>query len=177
MLPGASRIAASTVLPSHGKHPTAPWIAAALAVAMWIAGAAPMARATGRDFIDETLVAAGLGGREMGLELGADSRVDGDYRIQGWFTPELEVGITRAWLIEGVTSFVDRGRGLELGTWRAETRYVPFEEPRWPVGLGVSAEYQTELRAARRPFLERIVEARALVTRTSPGSVLATVNW
>ena len=59
--------------------------------------------------------------------------VDGDYRLQGWFTPELEVGITRAWLIEGITSFVDRGRGLELGTWRAETRYVPFEEPRWPI--------------------------------------------
>ena len=50
-------------------------------------------------------------------------------------TPRHRIKDTRlaAWLIEGVTSFVDRGRGLELGTWRAETRYVPFEEPRWPV--------------------------------------------
>ena len=139
--------------------------------------AASPAHATGRDFVDETLVATGLGGRELGLELGADLRVDRDYRLQGWFTAELEAGITRAWLIEGVTSFVDRGRGLELGVWRAETRYVLLEQPRWPVALALSAEYESELRAAKHPALERIVKGRAIFSRTFARSILATMNW
>ena len=61
-----------------------------------------VASATGEDFVNETLVAKGLGGRELGFELGSDSRIDRDYRLQGWFTPELEIGVTRAWVSHDV---------------------------------------------------------------------------
>jgi hypothetical protein len=157
----------------------APRVAALLPlILLAIALIAPRAaRATGRDFVDETLVASGLGGRELGLETGFDSRIDRDYRLQGWITPELEAGITSAWLVEGVASWVDRGNRLELGNWKAETRYVLMEQPRWPVAVAISAEYQSELRPAKHPALERIVETRAILTRVFAGSILTTFNW
>ncbi len=131
----------------------------------------------GDDFTNETLVAKALESRELGFELASDSRVDRDYRLQGWFTPELELGVTRAWLAEGTTSFVDRGRGLELAGWRGESRYVLLEQPRWPLALAVAAEYETETTAAKHLSYERRFGTRVVATREFAGSVLATFNW
>lgn len=145
-------------------------------VALGILCAAP-AFAIGRDFMDETLVAGTLKVRELGFQLGTDSRVDRDYRLQGWLWPELELGVTERWIVEGVASFVNRGRGLEFGTWRVESRYLVLQEPRWPLALAVSAEYEVETRAAKRLSLERMIDVRAIATRTFAGSLLATANW
>jgi hypothetical protein len=57
-------------------------------------------------------------------------------------------GSRGAWLIEGSASTVNRGRGLEFGAWRAETRYLLVEQRRWPVALAAVAEYE------RRPGRE-----------------------
>ena len=135
------------------------------------------ARATGDDFLDETLVARSLGRREIGVELGTDSRVDRDYRVQGWFNPELELGVTRAWVLEGVGSFVNRGRGLEFGGWKAESRYVLLEQSHWPVSVAVAGEYEVETVAAKHPTQERLFVSRAIVTRAFGRDLLATANW
>jgi hypothetical protein len=133
-------------------------------------------RAAGYDFIDETMVARPPGGRELGIELGSDSRIDRDYRLQGWFTPEVEVGLTRSLLIEGSGSWVNRGRGLEFGAWRAESRYCLLEQGRWPASFAAVTEYEEETRVAKHPGLERLLSWRAVVTRTFAGSLLTTVN-
>jgi hypothetical protein len=114
--------------------------------------------------------------REFGLELGADSRIDRDYRVQGWFTPEVEVGISSRWLLEGGASFVNRGRGLEFGTWHAETRFLLERPPDWPVAVAASIEYETETRAAKHPALERAFVPRVVVSGTMLGSLYATLN-
>jgi hypothetical protein len=146
------------------------------ALALLLSGGVRDAFAAGFDFIDDVLVAKELRHSELALELGADSRIDSDYRLQGWFAAELEAGITRRWIVEGVTSFVNRGRGLELGVWVLESRYLLASQSRWPVAVAVAAEYEVEERPAKHPSLERIFGARLVVTRTFAGSVLATVN-
>jgi len=151
-------------------------MAAALLVAVALSLPA-VASATGEDFVNETLVAKGLGGREIGFELASDSRIDRDYRLQGWFTPELEIGVTRAWVVEATTSFVNRGRGFELAAWRGESRYVLLEQPRWPVSVAGAFEYETETTAAKHISYERLMGTRVLVTRVFAGSLLATFNW
>ena len=135
------------------------------------------ARATGDDFTQETLVARGIGAREIGLETAADLRVDRDYRVQGWFTPELELGITSAWVVEGAAAFVNRGRGLESGGWKAESRYVLLEQPRWPVAVAAAVEYEEETTAAKHPSVEQMVAYRAVASRLFGSDVLATFNW
>jgi hypothetical protein len=169
----------------HGDHPLAfpatqalPAFPAFLALLTLLLVLAPRpALAAGCDFVNETLVARGLGGREMGVELVSESRLDRWYRLQGWFTPEFEVGVTRSWVLEGTASFINRGRGLEFGGWRGESRYVLLEEPRWPVALAVAAEYEVEAKAAKLLTQERVLVGRGMVTRTFAGSVLATFNW
>lgn len=99
---------------------------------------ASTAHATGHDFVDDVLVAKGMPG-ELGIELASDSRIDRDFRLQGWFTSEVEAGI-RGWVVEGVASLVNRGRGLEFAAWKAESRYVLAEQPRWPVALADAGE-------------------------------------
>jgi hypothetical protein len=135
------------------------------------------ARATGDDFLDEVLVARSLGARELGIEFGSEFRVDRDYRLQGWFTPEIEVGLTRRAVLEGVASFIERGRRLEFGTWRAEGRYALLEEGRRLPALAVAAEYESEEHAAKRMAVERVVVGRVMASRTFGGSLLATVNF
>jgi hypothetical protein len=133
------------------------------------------AHATGRDFIDETLVATRFG-REFGVEMGADSRIDRDYRLQGWFTGELEMGLTRDLLVEAASSTINRGRGLEFGTWHAEARYLAFDQGRMPFALAAVGEYEVETRVAKHPGLERLLSWRGVATRTFAGSLLVTVN-
>jgi hypothetical protein len=133
--------------------------------------------ATGDDFSQETLVARGMGARETGLEMAADLRVDRDYRVQGWFTPELELGLTSAWVVEGAAAFVNRGRGLESGGWKAESRYVLLDQPRWPLGVAAAIEYEEETTAAKHVALERTVAYRAVATRHFGNDLLATFNW
>jgi hypothetical protein len=87
---------------------------ACLALIAWAAFVSAAARAAGPDFADDVLVARPLGPRELGLELGSESRVDRDYRLQGWFSPEIEGGITRAWMVESRLSLVNRGHGGDL---------------------------------------------------------------
>src|SRR5262245_48338482 len=85
-----------------------------LGLAACLAAAAPsLARATGRDFLDETLVAEGMRRGETGLELGADARVDRQDQLQGWYAGALEYGVTRRWVAESVVKGLDRGRGME----------------------------------------------------------------
>jgi hypothetical protein len=135
------------------------------------------ARATGNDFVNETLVATPLGSRELGLEFGSDSRIDRDYRLQGWLTPEIELGLTRALIAEGRASFVDRGRGLELAGWLGEGRCVLLEQGRWPLGLAAVSEFETETSAAKHLSYERVFSIKAVATRTFGGRLLATANW
>jgi hypothetical protein len=151
-------------------------LALALALALAAGLAPPPAAASGKDFVNEALVARSNRSRELGLEWGADSRVDRDYRLQGWFLAEAELGITRAWMLEGGASWVHRGRGLELGVFKAETRYVVIDQGRWPAAVAAFGEYETETSAAKHLSLERLVTGGIAVTRTFAGSVLATVN-
>jgi len=135
------------------------------------------ARAADVDFVNEVLIPQSVDYHEPGFEFGADSRVDRDYRVQGWFTPEVEYGITHNWLAEGTASFINRGRGFEFGTWHAESRYLALTQPRWPVSLGVAAEYEVSTSAAKHLSLERVVAGRAIVSRQFGHGVLAAANW
>ncbi len=148
----------------------------ALALALLLGSQARPAAAAGRDFLDEVLVAPGMEGKEVGFEIKVDSRLDRDYRLQGWFTPELEVGVTRDWMLEAVAGVVNRGRGFELGAWRGETRYTLLHPSRWPFAVAIAGEYEVETRASKRVSLERLVAGRLVVTRVFAGSLLATVN-
>ena len=61
--------------------------------------------------------------RELGLEIGLESRLDRDYRVQGWYSGELEFAPTERTLVEGVVLAADAGHGLALGGWRAGARW------------------------------------------------------
>jgi len=138
--------------------------------------AAPSAHAAGIDFADEVLIARGLGSRELGVELGAETRVDRDYRLQAWFTPELEVGITSNWFVEGGLAFVNRGLGLEFGGGKGETRVVLLDCDRAPIGLALAGEYEVETQAAKHLSYERLAGVRAVVTRRFANALLLTAN-
>ena len=88
-------------------------------LALLLSTASPRAWATGRDFVDETIVAEGLRARETGLELGSDARIDQDDRLQGWFACAVERGLTPRWVFEAVGLGLNRGQGLEAAGWRA----------------------------------------------------------
>jgi hypothetical protein len=137
---------------------------------------ASSARAAGIDFLDEILIARGLGGQEVGVELRSDSRIDRDYRLQGWFSPELEVGLTKGWLIEGGTSFIHRGRGLEFGALHGESRVVLLDADHAPLGLALAGEYEVEAPAAKHLVYERLGGLRAVVTRRFASALLLTAN-
>jgi hypothetical protein len=152
-------------------------VVAALVGLAAISCAAPHpARATGRDFVDETMVAEGMRPRETGLEIGSDARVDLNDGLQGWFGGALERGITSRWLVEGVGLGLNRGQGLELAGWRAETRYVLLVGDRAPVAAAAAFEWEVETPAAKHTLYERVLIPRLVVSRTFMGSLLATAN-
>ena len=139
-------------------------------------GAPATARATGDDFLNETLVAIPLGAREIGVEFNADSRIDRDYRMQGWFTTEFEAGVSRALMLEGRASYLNRGRGLEFAGWTGEGRLVAFEQGRMPLGMAAVVELESETSAAKHLGTERNVGFKAVATRTFRDAWLATAN-
>src|SRR5262249_14753153 len=139
-------------------------LAAALA-GLGLASAAPHpAWAVGRDFVDETMVAEGMRARETGLEFGADARVDTLDAMQGWFGIAAEYGLTSRWLLEGVGLGLNRGQGLELAGWRAETRYVLLEGDRAPVAAALALEWEVETPAAKHVLYERVLIPRLVLS-------------
>jgi hypothetical protein len=139
-------------------------IAAGLA-ACSAAGSALPARATSRDFIDETLVSQPFKPRELGLEIGAESRLDIDYRVQGWYRAELEFAPAARWFLEGVAQGVSRGQGLELGGWILGTRLRLLSAEQAWVDVTAVVEYEVETDAAKHPDYERILVPRLAFTR------------
>ena len=134
------------------------------------------ARATGRDFVDETLVAEGMRRGEVGVEFGSDARIDQLDRLQGWFVGAVEVGLTSRWLVEGEGLALHRGRGLEAAGWRFETRCVLVDGSRFPVAAAAALEWEVETSATKHPLYERVLIPRLVVTRTLGGSLLLTAN-
>jgi len=118
-----------------------------------------------RDFIDETVVSLPFKPRELGLEIGMESRLDMDYRVQGWYAAELEYAPTSFWFLEGVVQGVGRGQGLELGGWVLGTRLRLLPESRAFVDLSVHIEYEVETDAAKHPEYERLLVPRVALTR------------
>jgi len=140
-----------------------------------VAGPSP-ARATGRDFLDETLVAEAMRRGETGLELGADARVDRQDQLQGWYAGALEYGVTHRWVAESVVKGLDRGRGMEFAGWVAETRYVIVDQSKFPVSIAPDVEWEIESNAAKHLFYERVLTPKVAVSRVFSGSFLATAN-
>jgi hypothetical protein len=132
--------------------------------------------ATGRDFVDETMVAEGMRARETGLEVGTDARIDKADAMQGWFGIAAEYGLTSRWLMEAVGLGLARGQGPELAGWRAETRYVLLEGDRAPVAAAAALEWEVETSAAKHLLYERVLIPRLVLSRTFGGSLLATAN-
>jgi hypothetical protein len=126
---------------------------------------ASQAHARSRDFIDETIVSLPFKPRELGLEFGVESRLDMDYRVQGWYAPELEYAPTPWWFLEGVVQGVTRGDGLELGGWILGTRVRLLPEERAFVDVTVHVEYEVETGVAKHPDYERILVPRVALTR------------
>ena len=148
---------------------------ACLALALPCAAAGP-ARAGGNDFLDAAKVAGPIE-RDPRFGVGAETRVDRDYRIQGWLTAEGEAGLTSV-PDDRVASFgaVARGQGLETGTFD-----VGDEAPaRAAIVLPALARARRRLRGrvarGKRLALERVVEVRAVGTRVIAGSLLVTAN-
>ncbi len=139
-------------------------LAASLALCAVAFLASPV-RATSRDFIDETLVSQPFRPRELGLEIGAESRLDMDYRVQGWYVPELEFAPTRRWFLEGKVQGVSRGQGLELGGWVLGTRYRLLDEARAFIDMTAVVEYEVETGVAKHPGYERLLVPRVALTR------------
>jgi hypothetical protein len=137
---------------------------------------ADVAGATGRDFIDETMVAEAMRRGETGLELGADARVDRQDQLQGWYAGALEYGATRRWVAESVVKGLDRGRGMEFAGWAAETRYVVLEQTKFPVSVAPAVEWEIESDAAKHLLYERVLTPRVAVSRVFGGSLLTTGN-
>ena len=145
-----------------------------LALALPCAAAGP-ARAGGNDFLDAAKVAGPIE-RDPRFGVGAETRVDRDYRIQGWLTAEGEAGLTSFWMIESSFGAVARGQGLETGTFDVETRLLLARQSSFPLSLALAGGYEVESRAAKRLALERVVEVRAVGTRVIAGSLLVTAN-
>ena len=154
------------------------WRGALLAAIAGIAilSSSRLAHATGRDFVDETMVAEGMRARETGLEFGTDARIDKSDAMQGWFGAAMEYGVTSRWLLEAVGLALDRGQGLEAAGWRAETRYVLLVGDRAPVAAAVALEWEVETSAAKHPLYERVLIPRLVLSRVFAGSLLATAN-
>jgi hypothetical protein len=134
------------------------------------------AGATGRDFLDETLVAEGLRRGETGIELGADARVDRQDQLQGWYAGALEYGITHRWVAESILKGLDRGRGMEFAGWVAESRYVVVDQSRFPVSIAPDLEWEIESNAAKHLLYERVLTPRVAVSRVFSGTLLTTAN-
>jgi hypothetical protein len=141
-----------------------------------MAGHPSLARATGRDFLDETLVAEGMRKGETGLELGADARVDRQDQLQGWYAGALEYGLTHRWVAESVVKGLDRGRGMEFAEWVAETRYLVLDQSKFPVSVAPAVEWEIESSAAKHLLYERVLTPRIAVSRVFSGNLLATGN-
>jgi hypothetical protein len=122
-------------------------------------------RATSRDFIDETLFSQPFKRREIGLEIGAESRLDIDYRVQGWYASEVEFAPTARLFLEAVVQGVSRGSGLELGGWILGSRYRLLPEERARVDVTAAIEYEVETGVAKHPGYERILVPRLAITR------------
>lgn len=146
-----------------------------LAVLAWLAGASPVA-ARGRDFIDETLFSSAFHAGEIGLEVGAESRLDTSYRLQGWYRAELEIALTRRLFVEGVGEFAARGRGLEWGGFRAGGRMHLGRPLRLPADATLAVEFEEKTAVGKLPGTERELIARLVVTRTLVRDVLVTAN-
>ena len=139
---------------------------AATTIAFALAAAPGAARGTSRDFIDETLVSQHFRPREVGVELGLEARVDSNYRVQGWYSTELELGLSSRFLIEAQGLLASRGQGLELGGWRAGARWRLFDAPRFPLDASLAAEYEVETPVWKHVLTERIVVPRLVLGRT-----------
>ena len=134
------------------------------------------AGATGRDFLDETVLSRGFEAQELGFELGLESRLDIDYRVQGWYTTEIEFAPTSRLLLECVGQLADRGRGLDTGGWRAGMRYRLGRPWRSPVDVSAAVEFEYEPADAKRPSIERILVPRFVVSRVFADLVTMTAN-
>jgi hypothetical protein len=134
------------------------------------------AAATSRDFIDETSVSQGFEAREVGLELGMESRLDRDYRLQGWYTAELEFAPGTRWLLEGAASAVDAGSSFAFGGWRGGGRCRLIQQPAWPLDVSAIVEYELETATPKHIRDERALIPRVALTRTSAGTLVTTVN-
>ena len=132
--------------------------------------------ATGRDFVDETMVAEGMRRGEVGVEFGSDARLDKFDRLQGWFLGAIETGLTSRWVLEAEGLALHRGRGLETAGWRAETRYVLLDGRTFPIAAAAAVEREVETSAAKHPLYERALISKLVLTRTFGGSLLVTVN-
>jgi len=146
-----------------------------LAACLSAFGVSP-ARATGRDFIDETSIAEGMRKGETGIELGADGRVDIQEQLQGWFAGATEYGITHRWLAETVVKGLSRGRGMEFAGWNLETRYVAVTQEQFPVAVAGALEWEVESSAAKHLLYERVLLPRLIVSRVFSGTLLTTAN-
>ena len=120
-------------------------------------GAARAARATGNDFLDETIVARGLERGEMGFELATDLRHDVLDHWQAFYQPAVEFGPTSRLTFELVSVFVSRGAGLEYAGWRGESRCRISNLETWPVQVALSLEYEVENSAAKHVVTEKSV--------------------
>lgn len=141
----------------------------------WLALGSQVA-ARGRDFIDETLFSSAFRPGEVGLEIGAESRLDTSYRLQGWYRTELEIALTRRLFVEGVGEFASRGQGLEWGGWRAGGRLHLGGEPRLPVDATLAMEFEEKTAVGKLPGTERELITRIVVTRILLHDVLVTAN-
>jgi hypothetical protein len=147
-----------------------------LTLALALLVAPGRARATGRDFLDETMIGQGLKPGESGFEFAIESRLDAQNRTQSWFCPAFEASITRNWLIEGVGEFLNRGEGIEWGGWRAESRYTLLRRESAPLDLAFALEYEFGNTNGKLFVNEEALIWRAVLTREVVPGLLATAN-
>lgn len=141
-----------------------------LALAALLGLAPGGARATGNDFLDETFTPRGLLRGEMGLELGTELRHDNFERWQAWFQPALEAAPTSRLTLEGALMYVNRGKGLEFGGWKGESRYRLTPEDGSPVQAALGLEFEVETRAAKHAATEKSLRPQlALSAEPIPG--------
>ena len=128
------------------------------------------------DYIDETFVYMTLEGGARELELWGEVRDTRVHTAEGWYTTAFELGISSHWTLDAASQLVQKGKDVDFGRFRSETRYRFANEGDWPLDLAASAEYELETSAVTGRETEQTFTPRLVVSKDLTPKLNTTVN-
>lgn len=128
------------------------------------------------DYIDETFVYMTLEGGARELELWGEVRDTQAHNTEGWYTTAFELGLSSHWTLDAASQIVHKGKDLDFGRFRSETRYRFANEGDWPLDLAASAEYELETRAVTGRETEQTFTPRLVLSKDLTPKLNTTLN-